>query len=86
MKIESISVLDAQTISMRTKRRKYDEVYKSIQTADKAVKVLCETNREAHSLSFCIKNKMANNPDFRKCKVSYLKETVYIIPLDLIEQ
>ena len=85
MKIESIPISDAQML-MHNKRNKYDEVYKAIQIANKAIKVTCKTNRQAHSLSFCIKNKMANSLDFRKCKVSYYKEDVYIIPLDLVEQ
>lgn len=85
MKIESIPIAEVKKQAIR-RPSIYDDLFEAIKDAKEAIKITFESNQKTHSAGFAVRTKMKKYPDFRKCKVMFDGNILYVIPLDLIKE
>ena len=86
MNIESIPISEVKEHVRQGRPSIYEDVFEAIKNAQEAIKVTLETNQKARGAGFAIRSRMKRFPDFRKCKVSYNGNILYVIPLDLLDE
>lgn len=86
MNIESIPVSEVKEYIRKGRPSIYNELFVAITNAREAIKVTFEDEKRPYSAGFAVRSRMKRNPDFRKCKVSYSGNILYITPLDLLDE
>ena len=85
MKVETISISMAKN-AMNVGWGKYAEIFLEIEGTKKPLKVTCSDKKHSANLALSIRYRVKNVKGARQCKISQKKDTVYILPLDLIEE